>query len=171
MNTARAYEWGKSKEGVQAARRFMDRPRIIESRLTLLFARMDQLRDRVEPVVVGQALVHGSFAGDKTGHLAVQLCDLEYEAEKLLHELTVLRKLRQEILDALPDNEAGRAVSLVCLENLTQVAAARRMYMDERQFARRFRQGLELVATHLKMREEEYPEGSPVRTPNENKGA
>ncbi|MBR6524377.1 MAG: hypothetical protein IKT57_00230 [Clostridia bacterium] len=156
MNIAQAYAWGKTKEGVRAARLFMDRPRMIENRLTLVFARMDRLRERIAPVMYAEAVRAGTASGDRTGQLASQLCDLECEAEKLLHELTIVRKLRKEILEALPDNEAGQAVGLIYLEHLTQLAASRRMFMDERQFVRRLRQGMELVATHLKMREEEY---------------
>lgn len=153
MNVREAYAYSRTKEGLQRARRLMDAPRRLENRLTLLYARMDALRERMAPSVGYAPGGKPSLPGDKTGNLAAKLCDTEREAEQLLHRLSLCRKMRLKLVEDLPESTARDALKLVYLDGMNVLAAADRLYVDPRQLARYLNAGLSQVAMRLAMGE------------------
>ena len=56
---------------------------------------------------------------------------------------------REALLDAMADREVSRALKMYYLEGVSAVAAARRMYVDERSFFRRLHRGCGITALAL----------------------
>ena len=76
------------------------------------------------------------------------LC-VEQETEEALHLLSAMRREREALLDAMADREVSRALKMYYLEGMSAVAAARRMYVDERSFFRRLHRGCGMAALAL----------------------
>ncbi|MBE5776702.1 MAG: hypothetical protein E7326_04290 [Clostridiales bacterium] len=153
MNVREAYAYSRTKAGIQRARELMDAPRRLENRLTLLYARMDALRERMAPTYGMLQGSRPSLPGDKTGSLAVKLCDTEREAEQLLHRLSLCRKKRLALIKDLPEGVARDALKLVYLDGMNVLYAAEKLYVDPRQMARYLNAGLSQVAMRLAMGE------------------
>lgn len=151
MKVSEAYAYAQTPEGLKAAKAFMDRPRLLENRLTLLYARMDALRDKMYPGGSLDGMPRASGHGDKTGRIASKMCELEEETEKTLHALALARERRKRLLQDLPEGESRQALTLLYLENLSSLAAADRMYLEQRQFFRHVNRGLVHVAMRLAM--------------------
>lgn len=153
MKVEAAYAWARTKEGIRAARALMDKPRMIENRLVVCYARLDMLKDKM-PASYRLKADHAKTApGDKTGGLAARIADLETEIEGLLHELSCVTAARKKLIAQIPDAELRQALTYMYMDGLTPVAAAGRMYMEERQYFRKVQKGLTQVAMHMAMEE------------------
>ena len=63
--------------------------------------------------------------------------------------VNAMRREREALLDAMADREVSRALKMYYLEGMSAVAAARRMYVDERSFFRRLHRGCGMAALAL----------------------
>lgn len=149
MKLKEAYHWAQTEEGIQAGRAYMEKPRMMENQLTILYARMDKVRDSMESALSYGNRSGSGAPGDKTGQIASRLCDLEEEIEGLLHALAKVRAEREKRLQEIEDLTCRVALRYHFMEQMTAVAAARRMHMDERQYFRVLRKGYTLVAMQL----------------------
>lgn len=136
MTAEEAWAWAFSEEGVRRGRAYMQAPRQVENRLSLLYARADALRE-------GRARVGAGRTREEE-----MLC-VEQETEEALHLLSAMRREREALLDAMVDREVSRALKMYYLEGVSAVAAARRMYVDERSFFRRLHRGCGMAALAL----------------------
>lgn len=153
MKVDAAYAWAHTREGVRAARALMDKPRMIENRLVVCYARLDVLKDKLPPSYRLRPDPARTGPGDKTGSLAARIADLEREIEGLLQELVRVQAARKMLINDIPDQELRQALTYMYLDGLTSVAAAGRMYIEERQYFRKVQKGLSQVAMRMAMEE------------------
>lgn len=149
MNLWEAHAWAQTEEGLRAARYFLEWPKRAENRLTLLYAKADHLREKIRPAYCIRETTGSSGRKDKVGELAVRLADIERETEALLHALSKALKRRQQMIDAVEMEDLRQALRYHYLEHMTCTAAAMRMYIDERQYFRKLRQGCIQIALQL----------------------